>query len=255
MPEAGRRVAVVTGAAQGIGKAIAQQLSHDGLAVMIADLRFDAAERAAGQLRAAGGDVLSCGADVSDPAACSAMVARAVEAFGRVDVLVNSAGISKPAPTLDITPEDWNRLIGVQMNGPFFCSQAIGRQMIAQGSGGCIVNITSIAAEAAMPQRLSYNCAKAAVAMMTKVLAIEWARYNIRVNAVGPAHTETEMTQNLVAQGLYVPAEIERRIPLGRMAKVQDIASAVAFLISDGASFITGHSLYVDGGYLAYGYW
>jgi NAD(P)-dependent dehydrogenase (short-subunit alcohol dehydrogenase family) len=248
-------VAVVTGAAQGIGRGIAAQLAADGYAVLIADLRLDAAKSAAGELEKSGAQAGACQVDVADPDACGRMVAAAVERFGRLDVLVNNAGISKPGPTLDVAPVDWQRMIDVQLNGTFYCSQAAGRQMVAQGTSGCIVNITSIGAEAAYPQRASYNCAKAGVHMLTKVLAIEWAQYGIRVNAVGPAHTETEMTRNLVAQGLYKLDDVKRRIPLGRLAQVQDVANAVSFLVSERASFITGHALYVDGGYLAYGYW
>jgi NAD(P)-dependent dehydrogenase (short-subunit alcohol dehydrogenase family) len=182
------------------------------------------------------------------------MVQHAVERFGRLDVLVNNAGISKPQRSLDVSPEDWRRMIDVQLNGVFFCAQAAGRQMVAQGRGGSIVNITSINAEAAFPQRASYVSAKAAVAMLTRVLAVEWAEHAIRVNAVGPAHTETEMTARNISLGILQVDAIKRRIPLGRLAAVEDVANAVSFLVSDRASFITGQSLYVDGGYLAYGY-
>jgi NAD(P)-dependent dehydrogenase (short-subunit alcohol dehydrogenase family) len=192
--------------------------------------------------------------DVSDPVACNEMIAQAVEQLGRVDVLVNSAGISKPGPSLDVAPEDWQRMMNIQLNGTFYCCQAAGRQMVKQGWGGCIVNITSVTAQAAFPKRASYCTAKAGVDMLTKVLAIEWAEYKIRVNAVGPSHTETEMTQTLVAQGLYDLKTVTGRIPMGRLASVDDIANGVSFLCSDKASFITGHALYVDGGYLAYGY-
>ena len=255
MADAVQKVAIVTGAAQGIGRGIAAQLASDGYAILIADIRLEAAEKAAAELRSAGSQAAAGQVDVSDADACSAMAARAVEQFGRLDVLVNSAGISKPGPSLEVSPSDWQRMIGIQLNGPFFCSQAAGRQMVAQGWGGAIVNITSINAEAAFPQRAAYACAKAGVTMLTKTLAIEWAQYKIRVNAVGPAHTDTEMTARLVAQGLYDLETVQRRIPLGRLAQVQDVANAVSFLVSDKADFITGHALYVDGGYLAYGYW
>ena len=145
-------------------------------------------------------------------------------------------------------------MIDVQLNGVFFCAQAAGRQMVAQGWGGSIVNITSINAEAAFPQRASYVAAKAGAAMLTRVLAIEWAEHNIRVNAVGPAHTETEMAMQHIRSGRIQVETLKKRIPLGRLASVKDVANAVSFLVSDKASFITGQSLYVDGGYLAYGY-
>jgi NAD(P)-dependent dehydrogenase (short-subunit alcohol dehydrogenase family) len=177
-----------------------------------------------------------------------------VSRFGRLDALVNSAGISKPCASLEVTPEDWRNMIGVQLDGVFYCSQSAARQMVSQGGGGCIVNISSINAEAAFPRRAAYCAAKAGVQMLTKALAIEWARYGIRVNAVGPSHTETEMTLENVRRGAFSVEEVVKRVPLGRLASVQDVANAVSFLVSDRASFITGQSLYVDGGYLAYGY-
>jgi len=253
------KVALITGAARGIGRGIAAQLIADGYAVMLADIRGDAAAETAAELAAGGAAVAAavaaCQADVSDAEACRAMVSRTVERFGRLDALVNNAGISKPQPSLEVPPEDWRRMIDIQLNGVFFCSQAAGRQMVAQGSGGVIVNITSINAEAAFPQRASYVSAKAGVQMLTKVLAIEWAEHNIRVNAVGPAHTETEMTLQHIRSGRIQIDALQKRIPLGRLASVQDVANAVSFLVSDKASFITGQSLYVDGGYLAFGYW
>jgi 3-oxoacyl-[acyl-carrier protein] reductase len=255
MSESEQRVAVVTGAARGIGRAIAEQLCRDGCAALIADIRVEAAEAAAAEMCAAGWTAAACAVDVTDARACAAMIASAVARFSRVDVLVNNAGVSQPGPSLDVTPEDWTRLLAVHLNGAFFCAQAAGRQMVKQGHGGCIVNISSINAEAAFPQRAAYGSAKAGINQLTKTLAIEWAEYGIRVNAVGPAHTETEMTAGLVARGLYDLDTVKRRIPLGRLAQVQDVANAVSFLVSDKAGFITGHVLYVDGGYLAYGYW
>ncbi|MCL5997970.1 MAG: SDR family oxidoreductase [Chloroflexi bacterium] len=248
------KVAVITGAGQGIGKAIATHLAVDGFAIVIADVREEVAQKTANELSQQGFRAMPSRTDVSDPHACDEMVARAVDQLGRVDVLVNSAGISKPGPSLDVTPEDWQRMMNIQLNGTFYSCQAAGRQMVKQGWGGCIVNITSVTAQAAFPQRASYCTAKAGVDMLTKVLAIEWAQYNIRVNAVGPSHTETEMTKTLVAKGMYALDTVTKRIPMGRLASVDDIANGVSFLCSDKASFITGHALYVDGGYLAYGY-
>jgi NAD(P)-dependent dehydrogenase (short-subunit alcohol dehydrogenase family) len=248
------KVAVITGAGQGIGKAIALQLAADGYAIAVADIRLEAAEQVVAELKAKDHNSAAVRTDVADPDSCNLMIAQAVQHLGRVDVLVNCAGISKPGPSLDVAPADWQRMMNIQLNGTFYCSQAAGRQMVLQGWGGCIVNISSVAAQAAFPQRASYCTSKAGVEMLTKVLAIEWAQYNIRVNAVGPSHTETEMTQTLVSKGLYAIDTVKKRIPMGRLATVVDIANGVAFLCSDKASFITGHSLYIDGGYLAYGY-
>lgn len=249
-----QKAAVITGGARGIGRAIAEQLIADGYAVLIADIRGEAVAQTAAELAASGATTVACCTDVTDAEACRAMIGCAVERLGRVDVLVNNAGISQPQPSLEVAPADWRRMIDVQLNGVFFCSQAAGRQMVTQGWGGNIINITSINAEAAFPQRASYVTAKAGVAMLTQVLAIEWAEHKIRVNAVGPAHTATEMTAQHIRSGRIQLEALQKRIPLGRLASVADVANAVSFLVSDKASFITGQSLYVDGGYLAYGY-
>ncbi|HEY3290195.1 MAG TPA: SDR family NAD(P)-dependent oxidoreductase [Anaerolineae bacterium] len=249
------RVAVVTGAGQGIGKAVSQHLAKDGYAIVIADIREEVARKTADELTQQGFQAGFTRTDVSDPVSGDAMIAGAVAQFGRVDVLVNCAGISKPGPSLDVLPADWQRMMNTQLNGTFFCCQSAGRQMVKQGWGGAIVNITSVTAQAAFPQRASYCTAKAGVDMLTKVLAIEWAQHKIRVNAVGPSHTETEMTRTLISQGVYDIDSVTRRIPMGRLASVDDIANGVAFLVSEKASFITGQALYIDGGYLAYGYW
>jgi NAD(P)-dependent dehydrogenase (short-subunit alcohol dehydrogenase family) len=143
-------------------------------------------------------------------------------------------------------------MVDVQLNGAFYFAQACAKRM--PESGGALVFITSTNAEAAFPRRAAYCAAKAGVAMLTKVLAIEWAEKGIRVNAVGPAYVATEMTQRNIAAGNVDEAQIKARIPLGRLAKPADVADAVSFLLSDKAAFITGHSLYVDGGWLAYGY-
>lgn len=246
--------AVITGAGQGIGKAIAFHLAADSNAIAVADIRLEAAQQTVSELIAKGYQAIAVRADVTDPASCEAAIAETAELLGRVDILVNSAGISKPGPSLDVAPEDWKRMLDIQLNGTFYCCQSAGRQMLKQGWGGCIVNITSVTAQAAFPQRASYCTAKAGVDMLTKVLAIEWAQYKIRVNAVGPSHTETEMTQTLVAKGLYALDTVTKRIPMGRLASVDDIANGVSFLCSEKASFITGQALYIDGGYLAYGY-
>lgn len=251
---ASQRVALITGGARGIGKGVAAQLIADGFAVVIADVRGEAAQETAQEFAATGARATFAAADVTDAGRCAAAVQTALDAFGRLDVLVNSAGISAPKDTLDVTPDEWRRMIDIQLNGAFFTAQAAGRAFVAQGQGGSIVHISSINAEAAFPRRTAYASAKAGVAMLVKTLAIEWAQYNIRVNAVGPSHTETEMTRQNIEKGNIDVAAIQRRIPLGRLAKIEDVSNAVSFLCNEKSSYITGQSLYVDGGYLAYGY-
>jgi NAD(P)-dependent dehydrogenase (short-subunit alcohol dehydrogenase family) len=239
-----QKVIIVSGGAGGIGAEVSRRLVSEGALVVIADLRADTA--------APDPHATAFSCDITDPAQCEALAQSAISKFGRIDGLVNCAGVSKPHDSLTLPPSDWARMIDVQLSGAFYLAQACGKHMVADG--GAIVFITSTNAEAAFPRRAAYCCAKAGVAMLTKVLAIEWAEKNIRVNAVGPAYVATEMTQRNIAAGNVDEAQIKARIPLGRLAQPADVADAVLFLLSDKAGFITGQSLYVDGGWLAYGY-
>jgi NAD(P)-dependent dehydrogenase (short-subunit alcohol dehydrogenase family) len=165
---------------------------------------------------------------------------------------VYCAGISQPHDSISLAPADWAHMVDVQLNGAFYGAQACARRMWDQG--GAIVFITSTNAEAAFPRRAAYCAAKAGLAMLTKVLAIEWAERRIRVNAVGPTYVATAMTERNIAAKNIDEAQVKARIPLGRLAQPADVADAVMFLLSEQAALITGHSLYVDGGWLAYGY-
>jgi NAD(P)-dependent dehydrogenase (short-subunit alcohol dehydrogenase family) len=228
------KVIVVAGGAGGIGAEVSARLISEGARVVIADLN----------------GAIPC--DITNPEQCEAVAHSTIEKFGRIDGMVNCAGVSKPHDSLTLPPADWARMIDIQLNGAFYFAQACAKRM--RETGGAIVFITSTNAEAAFPRRAAYCCAKAGVAMLTKVLAIEWAEKGIRVNAVGPAYVATEMTQRNIAAGNVSEAQIKARIPLGRLAQPADVADAVSFLLGDKASFITGQSLYVDGGWLAYGY-
>ena len=241
------KVIVVFGGAGGIGAQTSARLAADGARVVIADLN-----PAAAQTTAAGFGGLGVACDLTDPAQCDAAAQAAVNHFGRLDGMVNCAGVSQPHDSISLPPADWARMVDVQLNGAFYAAQACAKRMWA--SGGAMVFITSTNAEAAFPRRAAYCSAKAGAAMLTKVLAIEWAAQNIRVNAVGPAYVATEMTQRNIAAGNVDEARIKARIPLGRLAQPADVAEAVTFLLSDKSAFVTGHSLYVDGGWLAYGY-
>ena len=228
------------------------RLASEGARVVIADLNAAQAEAKAVSIRTAGGQAFGVECDITNPPHCERAAQAAVETFGRLDGMVNCAGISNPHDSISLPPADWARMVDVLLNGAFYFAQACAKRML-QG-GGAIVFITSTNAEAAFPRRAAYCCAKAGVAMLTKVLAIEWAEEGIRVNAVGPAYVATEMTLRNIAAGNVTEAQIKGRIPLRRLAQPADVADAVSFLLSEKASFITGHSLYVDGGWLAYGY-
>ncbi|MBV9306854.1 MAG: SDR family oxidoreductase [Acidobacteriaceae bacterium] len=247
------KVIAVSGGASGIGAEISSRLISEGAHVVIADLNSaQAAANAAAMAAREGQRAIGVGCDISSPEQCEAVAEAAVRHFGKLDGIVNCAGISRPHDSLTLPARDWARMIDVQLSGAFYFAQACARYML--DTGGAIVFITSTNAEAAFPRRAAYCSAKAGVAMLTKVLAIEWAEKGIRVNAVGPAYVATDMTLRNIAAGNVSEDQIKRRIPLGRLAQPPDVADAVSFLLSEKASFITGQSLYVDGGWLAYGY-
>ena len=246
-------VILVTGGAGGIGAETCARLASNGARVMIADVNEAQAQARAESIAASGGQACGVECDITDPESCERAAQAAVDRFGQLDGMVNCAGISQPHDSISLPPAQWARMVDVQLNGAFYIAQACAKRM--GDRGGAIVFITSTNAEAAFPMRTAYSCAKAGVNMMTKTLAIEWAQYGIRVNAVGPCHTETEMTVENIRRGVVSLDVLRKRIPLGRLAKVEDVANAVAFLCSPKAAFITGHALYVDGGYLAFGYW
>ena len=252
MPDETSKVIVVFGGAGGIGAESSARLAAAGARVVIADLNAAQAQAKAAEIAAAGGQAIGVRCDITNPDMCEGAAQAAVDRFGRIDGVVNCAGISKPHDSISLPPADWARMVDIQLNGAFYSAQACAKRM--WDKGGAMVFITSTNAEAAFPRRAAYCAAKAGLAMLTKVLAIEWAEKGIRVNAVGPTYVATEMTVRNIAAGNVNEAQIKARVPLGRLAQPADVANAVSFLLSDQASFITGHSLYVDGGWLAYGY-
>ena len=245
-------VILVAGGAGGIGAEVSVRLALGGARVVIADLNAAHAQAKASGIVAGGGQAIGLACNIINPELCEFAAQTAIDRFGRLDGLVNCAGISKPQDSISLSPSDWAHMVDVQLNGAFYIAQTCAKRM--WDVGGAIVFVTSINAEAAFPRRAAYCSAKAGVAMLTKVLAIEWADKRIRVNAVGPAHVATEMTERNILAGNVNEAQIKSRIPLGRLAQPADVADAVSFLLSGQAGFITGHSLYVDGGWLAYGY-
>ncbi len=247
-------VIIVTGAGSGIGAHMCEALSQIGHAVACVDIVESAAVQTAARVVASGGKAVAVTANIASQASSVSMVEETVAQLGGVTGLVNCAGISKPGDSLTYASADWERMIDIQLNGAFYAAQAVGARLVADRMPGSLVMISSTNAEAAFPRRAAYCAAKAGVAMLVKVLAIEWAIHGIRVNAIGPAYVETEMTRRNIEAGNVDRAQIERRIPLGRLAQPADVSDAATFLLSDKASFITGQSLYVDGGWLAYGY-
>ncbi|MFB2553133.1 SDR family NAD(P)-dependent oxidoreductase [Ensifer soli] len=245
------RLAVVTGAARGIGRAIAERLAESGARLVIADR--DEAEGAVvvAAIRDAGGAASFTFLDVTDRAGVAASVERIGADEGEVDILINNAGIVRNASALEMSPEDWQSVLDIDLGGVFHCSQAFGRGMVAR-SRGAIVNISSICGEVTVfPQpQVSYNAAKAGVNLLTKSLAVEWAKCGVRVNAVAPGYVGTELTLRGRSNEEWFGTWM-RMTPMGRLGAPREIANAVLFLASDASSYITGTVLTVDGGYTA----
>ena len=239
----GQRVALVTGGAKGLGLADAERLARAGYAVVVADLDGDAASAAAQQL---GGGAVGATVDVRDAAGVDELFARVDAELGRLDVLVNNAGISHPEPTVELTEDRWQRMIDIHLGGTFRCSKAAHPLLARQG--GAIVNVSSIAAILGAGKRASYAAAKGGIAALTRDLAMEWAGDGIRVNAVAPGVIETEILTENIERGMLDPAVFDARIPLGRMGRPEEIAETVFFL-ADTATYVTGQVIVVDGGF------
>jgi 2-deoxy-D-gluconate 3-dehydrogenase len=243
------KVAIVTGAAQGIGRAIAVGLAHEGAHVVIADLQLDKATETAEAIEGLGRQARALRVDVSSLADISTMVERTLEAFGTVDILVNNAGIALPAPFLETTEEQWQRIIDVNLKSAFFCSQAVARKMVEKGSGK-IVNLASTSSFVAGREEVPYAISKAGVRMLTAAASAELAPYHVNVNAIAPGLIKTPLTAKHFPSPEALEARVQAKTPMGRAGKPQDLVGAVIFLCSPAADYVTGHTLVVDGGWL-----
>ena len=247
------QVAIVTGAATGIGLACAERFALEGAKVVLSDVDAAVGEEAAEAIQAGGGDAIFVACDVGDKAQVDALVESAVAAFGRLDCVIANAGIVHACDFLDLAEEDFDRVIRVNLKGVFLTGQAAARQMAAQGTGGTIINMSSINAVLAIPSITPYIVSKGGVNQLTKVMALSLADKGIRVNAIGPGTIGTEMALQVLSDPVKMKAAMSRT-PMGRVGEPDEIASVAVFLASEDSSYITGQTIYADGGRLPLAY-
>ncbi|MCM8749250.1 glucose 1-dehydrogenase [Thermomicrobiaceae bacterium CFH 74404] len=245
------KVALVTGASTGLGRATALALAEAGADLVVTSRSKERLREVCAEIEARGRRAVPLGVDVRDVAAVRRMAEEAHAAFGRIDILVNNAGLNIPQWAVDVTEDAWDTIMDTNAKGLFFCCQAVGKFMIEQRYGR-IVNIGSDMSLVGWIQRAAYCASKAAVALLTKVLAIEWAQYGITVNCIAPTFVETPLTRPMFETIPGFREQVLRNIPLGRLGRPEEVAAAVVFLASDAAALITGVTLPVDGGWTAW---
>ncbi len=247
------KTAIVTGAGAGLGAVFARALAEAGASVLCADINEDHAIRTATSLVGDGLNAIPLRADVTSESDVSEMIEEAVDRMGGLDILVNNAGIAAVGPPEATSLEDWQRVIDVNLTGVFLCAKAAGAVMIAAGTAGRIINIASIiGAGAAYPVGAAgYAASKGAVVNLTRELAVQWAQHGIRVNAIGPAYFPSDMTAGLL-EDKNLTASIESRVPMGRLGRPDELRGPIVFLASDASSYVTGQTLYVDGGWTSW---
>jgi NAD(P)-dependent dehydrogenase (short-subunit alcohol dehydrogenase family) len=248
------KVALVTGGAQGIGRACAERLLADGARVALMDIDTEHGAAAARAIDPSGTAAVFVQGDVSAKSSAIALVAAALERFGRVDALVNNAGVVHAADFLDLAEEDFDRVLRINLKSMFLCGQAAARQMVAQGGGGSIVNMSSVNAVMAIANQIPYCVSKGGINQLTKVMSLALAQHRIRVNGIGPGTILTELARGAVLGDAAARRKILSRTPLARLGEPSEVAAIAAFLVSDDASYVTGQTIYPDGGRLALNY-
>ena len=243
------KTAIVTGGGSGIGRATAELFAREGARVVVADYRHDTGEATVRAIKAAGGDALFVAVDVSDPPQVERMVQAALDAYGGIDILFNNAGMLAFGTVADTDPEVWNRVISVNLTGVYLCSRAVLPHMIARGGGSIVNTSSSTGAHDAKDNTAAYVASKGGVTLLTRAMAIDHAKNNVRVNAIAPGPTDTPMLRDNLPGAMR--EAFARTFPMGRLGKPEELAQAVLFLASDEASFVTGAILAVDGGQTA----
>ncbi len=240
--------AIVTGSDQGIGRAIALRFAHEGATVAINYRHNEAgANEVKDVIEGAGGRAIVVGADVSTAAGAQELIGAAITAFGGLDVLVNNAGVEIQHPFLELSEQDWDTVIGVNLKGPFLCTQLAARQMVSQGAGGRIVNISSVHEDLPMPGNSPYCAAKGGLRMLTRTLCNELGPHGITINNIGPGAVATPINKGTLADPEKMAA-LNAGIPLGRIGQPEEIAGVAVYLASDEAAYVTGASYFIDGG-------
>jgi NAD(P)-dependent dehydrogenase (short-subunit alcohol dehydrogenase family) len=247
-------VAVVTGSSSGIGRAVALELGRRGAAVVVTSREHSRAAATAAVIAGEGGRATAVAVELTEPGVAQALMERAEAEYGRLDVLVNNAGAGQVAQSETLARNDFTRLLELNLAAPFECAQAAARMMLASGRG-VIVNVSSITGHVGLARRAAYSATKHGLEGLTKTLAAEWSPRGVRVVSVTPAYVATNLLAGSMAAGGFTVEDIAGRTPLGRLAEPEEVARVVAFRVSDDASYITGSSIFVDGGWLADGGW
>ena len=243
------KVAIITGAATGIGQGIALEFAREGASVVVDYVGNASPDDTLAQIRALGGNAIGVAANVADPAQVQSLIQQTVAKFGKLDILVNNAGIEKKIAFVDYPLDEWQKILAVNLTGPFLCAQAAARQMNAQGNGGRIINISSVHEDLPMPTNAPYCTSKGGLRMLMRTIAVELAPHNITVNNIGPGAVFTPIDDD-VEKDTKLNAAILAEIPLGRWGQPRDIANMAVYLASDDASYVTGSTFFVDGGML-----
>lgn len=244
------KVAVVTGAGTGIGQAIALAFAKEGAKVVVDYVgKAEVSEDTLGKIKAMGGTAMGVDADISLPDDVNGLVKQTVDAYGKLDIFVNNAGIEKKIAFVDFPLEEWQKIMAVNLTGPFLCSQAAAKQMILQGKGGRIINISSIHEDLPMPTNAPYCATKGGLRMLQRTIAVELAPHQITVNNIGPGAVYTPIDAD-VEKDTKLNDAILAEIPMGRWGQPSDVANMAVFLASDDASYVTGSTHFVDGGML-----
>ena len=244
------KVAIVTGAGRGMGYHIALALAKYGADLVVCSRTVSELEKVAEEARVFGSNAVIQQMDICQTSEIERMVDESVKAFGHIDILVNNAGVNIPQWAVDVTEDAWDKIMAVNLKGLFFCAKAVGKVMIQQKKGK-IINVSSQSGSVGLPQRAAYCSSKGGVNLLTKVLAMEWAQYNINVNAIAPTFIETPFTKPMFEKEGF-REYVLGNIPLGRVGKPEDVVGAIIYLASDASDLVTGHILLIDGGWTAH---